>query len=115
MREVKEETGIDAEFQSVVTFRHTHNAMFGNSDIYTIVMLKAMSDSISKSDIEIAACKWMDINEFLNHPNAIEFNKYIIRQAMSLVKRKIKLDLQKGTLVWANQNRNYTSLVVSDI
>ncbi|XP_038211754.1 nudix hydrolase 8-like [Zerene cesonia] len=115
IREVKEETNVDAEFDSMVTLRHTHNAMFGNSDIYVVVMLKATSDEITKSDLEIKACRWMDVNEFLNHPDVHEFNRFIVRQALDLKNRKIKFDLQKNTVKIASFVRDITCLTVEDI
>lgn len=114
VREIKEETGIDAEFKSLVTFRHTHQAMFGNSDIYVVVLLKPKSDIIHKSEIEIAACKWMDVEEFLIHPNVIEFNRFIVRQALDLSNRNLKLDLSKTTFTYANLKKEITCLALKD-
>lgn len=115
MREVKEETGIDATFESMVTLRHTHNMMFENSDIYVIVMLKATSEIITKSDIEIKACKWMPLEEYMNHPDVHEFNRFIARQALDLKARNLKLELQKDTLKIRNFSREMTSLVIVDL
>lgn len=89
--------------------------MFGNSDIYAVVLLKATSATIDKSDIEIAACKWMDVEEFLNHPNVIEFNRFIVKQSLDLNNRKLKLDLMKGSITYANRTREFTSLVLKDL
>lgn len=115
MREVKEETGIDTVFESLVTLRHTHKMMFGNSDIYVVVTLKATSDTITKSDMEIKECKWMDVEEYLNHPQAHEFNKFIIRQAISLRERKLKMNLDKNTIQIAKWSREVTTLVLEDL
>lgn len=115
IREVREETGIHAVFKSMVTFRHAHTyAMFGNSDIYVVVLLSATSETIDKSDIEIAACKWMDIEDFLTNPNVISFNRFIVSQALDLQKRKLKIDLQKSTVTYANKTREFTALVLKD-
>lgn len=115
MREVKEETGIDTIFDSMVTWRHTHNTMFENSDIYVIVLLKATSETITKSDIEIKACKWMPIEEYMIHPDVHEFNRFIARQALDLKARKLKLDLRKDTLKMKNISREMTALVLEDL
>eukprot|EP00091_Calanus_sinicus_P023145 TRINITY_DN7681_c0_g1_i1.p1 TRINITY_DN7681_c0_g1~~TRINITY_DN7681_c0_g1_i1.p1 ORF type:complete len:188 (-),score=52.33 TRINITY_DN7681_c0_g1_i1:134-697(-) len=37
VREIREETGVETEFRSIVAFRHGHNFNFGCSDIYIIV------------------------------------------------------------------------------
>lgn len=88
--------------------------MFGNSDIYAVVLLKATTDTIDKSDIEIAACKWMDVDKFLNHPNVIDFNRFIVKQALDINNRKLKLDLCKSSVTVANRTRDFTSLVLKD-
>ncbi|KPJ08156.1 Nudix hydrolase 8 [Papilio machaon] len=115
VREVKEETGIDAVFQSMVTLRHTHKMMFGNSDIYIVVSLKATSDVITKSDDEIKDCKWMDIEEFLEHPHVHEFNRFILKQALDLKERKLKLSLKKSKVTISKFSREITSLIVDDL
>lgn len=112
MREVKEETGIDTTFESMVTLRHTHKAMFGNSDIYIVVMLTATSTAITKSEEEIKECKWMKIDEFLTHPHAHEFNRFIVRQALELKEKNIRFNLVKSNIKVASWSRDITSLVV---
>lgn len=114
MREIKEETGIDAVFESLVTFRHTHNMGYGNSDIYIVVLLKAVSELINKSNSEIKDCQWMDIEEYLNNPDVYEFNRFIVRQALDLKKRKLKFDLTKTTIHIGKWSRDITSFVVED-
>ncbi|KAJ0177180.1 hypothetical protein K1T71_007189 [Dendrolimus kikuchii] len=114
VREVKEETGIDATFDSMITMRHTHNMMFGNSDIYVVVLLRATSDAITKSEAEILACKWMDINEFLNNPQVHEFNRFLVQQYLDLKSRKLKMNLHKKLLTIAKFSREITSLVLED-
>ncbi|KAL1453045.1 hypothetical protein WDU94_007221 [Cyamophila willieti] len=81
-REVLEETNIKTEFHSVVAFRHTHKAAFGCSDIYFIVRLKPLSEDIIKDDREITDSKWMDVDEFLNHPEVHENNRMFVRKCM---------------------------------
>ncbi|CAH0701239.1 unnamed protein product [Spodoptera exigua] len=115
IREVKEETGIDATFESMVTLRHTHNTMFGNSDIYVIVLLKATSEIITKADNEIKACKWMPIEEYMNHPDVLEFNRFIARQALDLKTRNLKLQLRKEMLRIKNLTREMTAVVIEDL
>lgn len=114
IREVKEETGIDAVFESMVTLRHTHNMAFGNSDVYVVVKLKATSETITKSDMEIKACKWMDVDEFLNHPHVLEFNRFLVTQAMDLNNRNLKLGLKKSVIKISTWTKEITSLVLED-
>ncbi|XP_049868923.1 uncharacterized protein LOC126368807 [Pectinophora gossypiella] len=114
VREVKEETGVDAVYESMVTLRHTHNMMFGNSDIYVVVTLRATSDAITMSEDEIKACQWMDLEEFLNHPHVHEFNRFLVNQALDLKNRHIKLNLQKSTVKISTWSREITALVLED-
>lgn len=116
IREVREETGVNAVFQSVITFRHTHKMMYGNSDIYVLLMMLAISDKISISEREVSLCKWMDVEEYTKHPHVHEFNKLIVHKALEYKNRKLKLDLIKKTVNWATISRemNYLSLEDAD-
>ncbi|KAL0892999.1 hypothetical protein ABMA27_014664 [Loxostege sticticalis] len=115
MREVKEETGIDTIFKSLVTFRHAHKRMFGNSDIYVVVLLEATSDDINKSDIEIKDCKWMDVQEYLNHSEVFGFNRFIVQQALDLQKRKLEFNLTTHTAQHGKMSLEYTAFTVGDL
>jgi len=44
-REIREETGVQSIFDSVLTVRVSHNIQFGNDDIYMICKMKLLSDS----------------------------------------------------------------------
>lgn len=114
VREVKEETGVEAAFISLVTFRHTHNMMFGNSDIYMLLMMRALSDKIVISPREVKDCKWMDVSEYTNHPHVHEFNRLIVKKALQYKNKNLKLDLQKKTVKWPTAVRDMTFLLVED-
>lgn len=62
-REVLEETGVKSQFDSVLTVRHQHNVQFGQSDIYVICRMNALSTDIIV-DQEIDDAKWMALEEF---------------------------------------------------
>uniref|UniRef100_A0A7N0RJ12 Nudix hydrolase domain-containing protein n=1 Tax=Kalanchoe fedtschenkoi TaxID=63787 RepID=A0A7N0RJ12_KALFE len=68
IREVKEETGIDAEFIEVLAFRQSHKGFCGKSDLLFVCMLKPLSSEIQKQDTEIEAAKWMPLDEYVNQP-----------------------------------------------
>ena len=59
--QIREETGIETEFRSIVAFRHGHNFNFGCSDIYIVVALKPLSEAIHTDQKEIAKCQWMPL------------------------------------------------------
>ncbi|XP_013199886.2 uncharacterized protein LOC106142608 [Amyelois transitella] len=112
VREVKEETGVDAAFQSLVTFRHIHNMMFGNSDIYILLMMNALSDKIIMSETEVTDCKWMSIDEYTNHPNVSEFNRLVLKKALQYKNSKFKMDFQKKNFKWPSFVREINFLNV---
>ncbi|CAL1546457.1 unnamed protein product [Lymnaea stagnalis] len=64
-REVFEETGVKTEFQSVLAFRQQHNSpgAFGRSDLYVICRLKPLTFDLHPCDEEIAACRWMPVDQ----------------------------------------------------
>jgi 8-oxo-dGTP pyrophosphatase MutT (NUDIX family) len=82
-REVKEETGIDTEFQSLVCFRHWHGYRHGKSDIYFICRLRPTSFEIKPDPTEIDECLWMKVSEYLDHPNVHQFNRRIVEAAIA--------------------------------
>nr|XP_022337625.1 nucleoside diphosphate-linked moiety X motif 6-like isoform X1 [Crassostrea virginica]XP_022337626.1 nucleoside diphosphate-linked moiety X motif 6-like isoform X1 [Crassostrea virginica]XP_022337627.1 nucleoside diphosphate-linked moiety X motif 6-like isoform X1 [Crassostrea virginica]XP_022337628.1 nucleoside diphosphate-linked moiety X motif 6-like isoform X1 [Crassostrea virginica] len=75
-REVKEETGIEAEFVSVLAFRHQHNFRFGCSDWYFVCLMKALTTEIQHCPQEIDECKWISIKDYLADPNLTEANRF---------------------------------------
>ena len=75
-REVKEETGIDAYFKSILMIRHSHNVLWSNSDIYVLCKLHLGENveeepSFSIDRNELSDAKWMSLEQFHNeieHP-----------------------------------------------
>ncbi|KAE8075512.1 hypothetical protein FH972_014221 [Carpinus fangiana] len=57
VREVKEETGIDAEFVEVLAFRESHNSFFSKSDLFFVCMMQPRSFDIQKQDHEVEAAQ----------------------------------------------------------
>mmetsp|Transcript_57712 Transcript_57712/g.185470 ORF Transcript_57712/g.185470 Transcript_57712/m.185470 type:complete len:346 (+) Transcript_57712:68-1105(+) len=67
VRECFEETGIVAEFEKVIAFRHSHSGLFGKSDIFFVCLLrsKSMGVPFQLQAAEIARAKWDDFHDFL--------------------------------------------------
>ncbi|XP_049801718.1 uncharacterized protein LOC126236444 isoform X2 [Schistocerca nitens] len=86
IREVLEETNVQTEFRYLICFRHTHGANFACSDIYFIVCLTPISESITKCDREIADCRWMKISDYLTDPGVIETNRFFLRKYLEYEK-----------------------------
>ena len=53
VREVREETGVHAEFEALLTVRQQHGLQFGRSDLYAIVLLRARSTEIKRDEYEL--------------------------------------------------------------
>ncbi|CAI0383477.1 unnamed protein product [Linum tenue] len=68
VREVKEETGIDAEFVEILAFRQSHQSFFSKSDMFFVCMMRPLSSNITVQESEIAASKWMPIDEYVEQP-----------------------------------------------
>ncbi|KAL1812976.1 hypothetical protein ACET3Z_023041 [Daucus carota] len=81
IREVKEETGINAEFMELLAVRQSHKVAFGKSDLFFACMLRPLSFDIQKQDSEIAAAKWMPFEEYAAQPymQKNEHFKYIAK------------------------------------
>lgn len=72
LREVKEETGIDATFESLGAFTMNHGgnlAHAGKSNLFFVVKCRATSTSISAQESEIAEVRWFTREEW----NALPF------------------------------------------
>ena len=82
VREVKEETGVDAEFVSLVCFRHWHGYRYGKSDIYFVCRLRPLTQEVTIQAEEIAEALWMPVAEYLDADGVSVFNKEIVRAAL---------------------------------
>lgn len=64
-REVFEETGVESEFISLMTFRETQEYRFGLPDIYFVCLMRPMSFELKKCEQEIKDVAWMKIVRFV--------------------------------------------------
>ncbi|KAE8704298.1 Nudix hydrolase 7 [Hibiscus syriacus] len=89
IREVKEETGVDAEFVEVLGFSQSHKAFFEKSDLFFLCMLRPLSFDIQKQELEIEAAQWMPFAEYASQPFAQkhELFKYINELCLAKVDR----------------------------
>ena len=82
-REVEEETGIKAKFESMVGFRQWHGDRFGKSDVDVVCRLSPLNTDIHKQDDEIDECFWMPLDEYMTSEFVWEFNKSIVSAALA--------------------------------
>lgn len=82
VREVQEETGVNAKFESLVCVRHWHANRFGKSDFYFVCRLLPLSLEITPQAEEIAECRWMPLVDYLSRSDVHAFNKGIVSVAL---------------------------------
>ena len=83
VREVKEETGIDVDFTSIIALGHFKPHQFNESNVYIGCLAEAKSSKINIiDDYEIIEARWIDLDEFLNHDEVLLFNKKIVITAI---------------------------------
>jgi 8-oxo-dGTP pyrophosphatase MutT (NUDIX family) len=83
LREVLEETGVNAKFESLVCFRHWHGYRYGKSDIYFVCRLSPLSQDLTMQAEEIEECFWMPVDDYFASDLVSTFNKRIVRAALS--------------------------------
>lgn len=83
VREVFEETGIEVEFDSVISLGHFSPAQFGESNLYVVSLAKPLSTKISIMDNdEIMEARWIDVDEYLTREDVLLYNKAIVKNAL---------------------------------
>lgn len=84
IREVYEETGIVAKFESIQGLITKQNYRFSKSNMYLVCRLQAISSDINIHDQdEIIDARWIDINEYINDEMNSVFNRKIVRSLQS--------------------------------
>lgn len=71
VREVYEETGVQCDFEGILSFWHRHGLKWGKSDLYYVCLLKPKSLELNICPVEISDARWMHIDDFLDqedHP-----------------------------------------------
>jgi len=102
IREIKEETGVETEFKSIIAFRQSHEMNFGCSDLYFIVCLKPTSSEIKMCTRELSKCEWMPLKEYVNHELVHQTNRHIAKKYLECKENKVAIgcndiDLTIGT------------------
>lgn len=82
VREVLEETGVQATFGSVLGMRHHHRGQFGASNLYIVCQLQAQTTVVFAAEHEIAEVRWFSPDTYLNDEKASEYNKLLLSSAL---------------------------------
>lgn len=78
-REVFEETGIDVEFESIISLGHFYPHQFHKSNLYVLCMATPKSFEINIQDTnEIIDAKWCDVNRYLEDENVLAYSKAVV-------------------------------------
>ena len=96
--QIREETGIETEFRSIVAFRHGHNFNFGCSDIYIVVALKPLSEAIHTDQKEIAKCQWMPLQVRSSFIYCTVSKRVLILRTLSLIRTFLAFWVLNGSL-----------------
>lgn len=82
-REVLEETGVEVEFESIISLGHFYPHQFDKSNLYIICKAKPLSMDIHITDTaEVIDAKWIDVDEYLSDESVLEYNKELISLAL---------------------------------
>lgn len=98
IREVLEETGIEARFDHIVGFATKHPYQFGKSNMYFVCRLTPLTDQINIQDTdEIIDAQWIDFTTYINDEKHSPFNREIVRAAASGIGlKKFELKNNRG-------------------
>lgn len=83
IREIREETGVLTQFESLVCFRHWHGYRFGKSDLYFVCCLSPLTWEIKAQTEEIAESLWMPVEDYMASEYVGIFNKRIVQAALN--------------------------------
>jgi ADP-ribose pyrophosphatase YjhB (NUDIX family) len=83
VREIREETGIRARCEGLVSLRHHHRGQFGRSNIYAVFRLRALTSEIRIDPTEIGDARWIPVAEYLASPGVGIYNRHVVRTALS--------------------------------
>ena len=64
VREVREETGVETEFVSMIAVREKHGYQFGKDDMYLVARLRPLTETVSKATQELAEVAWKPLGFF---------------------------------------------------
>jgi len=112
-REVLEETGVRAEFVSMLAFRHMHGSAHGCSDFYFICVLRPLSQEINMCTRELTDCRWMPIAEYAGHADVHALNKKFINKYLDSRRHGTALQLERMQIPGIQRVQNVFTLTVS--
>ncbi|CAF4055213.1 unnamed protein product [Rotaria sp. Silwood1] len=111
-REVFEETGIRAHFRGILAFTYKAQFRFGHADVYFGCLMSLDENEedqkITYDPGEIAACKWMSLDEWANSPekHPVPITLHLARLAIDVLDgREQLLEPDRIEVISKNPNR----------
>ena len=78
-REVLEETGIEVEFESIISLGHFYPHQFHKSNLYVLCTAIPKTSKINIQDNqEIVDAKWIDVNKYLEDDAVLAYSKAVV-------------------------------------
>jgi hypothetical protein len=108
---VFEETGIRAHFRGILGFTYKAVFRFGHGDIYLGCLMSfdenEEEQKINFDPLEIAACKWMSLDEWANSPemHPVPITLHFARMAIAVLDGREQL-LEPNRIQVKSQNPN---------
>lgn len=91
LREVKEETGIDAKVKNIVSLRSIILPN-GNSEIYIVFLLDYLSGAPSPDNAENDGANFFNADDIINNENVVYLSRYLIKMIISGEYNKFSID-----------------------
>nr|GMD53943.1 nudix hydrolase 2-like isoform X1 [Ipomoea batatas]GMD55236.1 nudix hydrolase 2-like isoform X1 [Ipomoea batatas] len=112
VREVKEETGIDAKFVEILAFRQSHKSFFEKSDLFFVCLLQPLSFDIRIQEKEIEAAQWIPYEKYASQPfiQKHELFKYIANICSAKIHGKYSGFSAVSTVTSFSQKESYLYL-----
>ena len=96
-REVFEETGVRAQFQSLISMRVQHGAAFGRDDFYLVACMEPLTEEINLSDQdEIAECAWLPLAEYVASTEELAAERGVGDTMNSWLMRNVAIEVEAG-------------------
>ncbi|VVC35623.1 Hypothetical protein CINCED_3A010312 [Cinara cedri] len=108
IREVFEETGITAEFVSLVAFRHVLSGSFDCADMYFVTNLRPLTFDIV-IDKEILDAKWMKLEDFFTSSDVGQHSRSFVKTFLE--NRENGVEIKHNKMVHQLSKREYIEYI----
>ncbi|WP_394219890.1 NUDIX domain-containing protein [Thermoanaerobacter kivui] len=101
LREIKEETSIEASVKNIISIRSII-LPDGNSEIYIVFLLDYISGTPTSDGVENDAAAFFDLNIAINAENVVYLSRYLIKKILTANYSKLSPDI-----LYPFSNSNY--------